>query len=66
MQISKDKKFTHIETEKPDEIGVWELISTEGGRDEHGELKIKKVIRDTAKNRTTPSPEEIKQDSNLF
>ena len=47
MKVSDDK-LTHIETEKPDEIGVWYLVSTTGGRDEKGELKIKKVISETA------------------
>lgn len=40
-----DDNLTHIETEKPDEIGVWTLVSTEGGRDENGELKHKKLFR---------------------
>lgn len=40
-----DDNLTHIETEKPDEIGIWTLVSTEGGRDTNGELKHKKLFR---------------------
>lgn len=59
MKVSEDK-LTHIETEKPDEIGVWHLISTEGGRDENGELKIKKVLRETAAKRNKTKRKNVK------
>ena len=55
-----DDKLTHIETEKPDEIGVWHLISTTGGRDETGELKIKKLFRETAAKRNKTKRKSVK------
>ena len=60
MKISEDK-LTHIETEKSDEKGVWHLISIEGGRDENGELKIKKVIRETAAKHNKTKRKSVKQ-----
>ena len=57
-----DDNLTHIETEKPDEIGVWTLVSTEGGRDENGELKVKKLFRKKARlgERSAPKRKSLK------